>query len=291
MTRIIASFREIAVDYDVLFFDVWGCLHDGVKPYPGVISGLLEYKKHGGTVVLLTNSPRPGHMTTKQINSIGVPRESWDIIVTSGDAAQHSLFRGDVGNNVYHIGTRNEYPFFHEGMSESPSPKINRVSLQEAEGIVCTGPFDESLDNASDYLPDLQIAISKGFKLLCANPDLEVYRGAKKVICAGAIARQYEMIGGDVLLFGKPKAEIYNLAFARAEKLLGQLEKSKILCVGDGPLTDLAGAIRNGYPSLFVTGGLAKDETGTGLHPDQNKLHRYLARIDMKPDFAIGYFG
>ncbi|MCY4307665.1 MAG: TIGR01459 family HAD-type hydrolase [Rhodobacteraceae bacterium] len=291
MTRIIASFNEIALDYDVLFFDVWGCLHDGVKPYPKAIDGLFEYKKRGGTVVLLTNSPRPGHMTTKQINSIGVPRESWDIIVTSGDAAQHSLFSGDVGNNVYHIGTINEYPFFHEGKSDTPSPKINRVPLQDAEGIVCTGPFDENLDNASDYLPDLEIALSKGMKLLCANPDLEVHRGAKKVICAGAIARQYEMIGGDVLLFGKPKAEIYNLAYARAKKLLGRLEKSRILCVGDGPLTDLAGAIRNGYPSLFVTGGLAREETGTNEQPEPNKLHRFLAWIDMKPDFAIGYFG
>ena len=145
MTRIITSFSEIANDYDVLFFDVWGCLHNGVKPYPKAIQGLLEFKANHGIVVLLTNSPRPGHMTTKQINAIGVARESWDIIVTSGDAAQHSLFRGDVGKNIYHIGTRNEYPFFLPGLNDSNATSINRVPLREAEGIVCTGPFDESL--------------------------------------------------------------------------------------------------------------------------------------------------
>ncbi len=291
MTQIIASFREIANDFDVLFFDVWGCLHNGVKPYPRAIEELLEYKANNGKVVLLTNSPRPGHMTTKQINSIGVSRESWDIIVTSGDAAQHSLFRGDVGKNVYHIGTKHEYPFFLPGLKDSYSTSINRVPLNEAEGIVCTGPFDESLDNPSDYLPDLEVALSKGLKLLCANPDLEVYRGTKKVICAGAIAKQYSMIGGEVLLFGKPRAEIYDLAFTRAEQIVKKLEKNRILCVGDGPLTDITGAIQNGYPSLFVTGGLAKEETGTNLHLDPDRLHQYLSKVDLNPDFAIGFFG
>ena len=291
MTRIITSFREIANDFDVLFFDVWGCLHNGVKPYPKAIQGLLEYKRNNGKIVLLTNSPRPGQMTTKQINSIGVPRESWDIIVTSGDAAQHSLFREDVGINVYHIGTSNEYPFFQPGLNQCHTTKINRVPLREAEGIVCTGPFDESLDNPSDYLTDLEFALAKGLKLLCANPDLEVYRGSKKVICAGAIAKQYSMMGGEVLLFGKPRAEIYNLALLKAEKLVENLTKNRILCVGDGPITDMTGAIKNGYPSLFVTGGLAKDETGTISHPDPDKLHQFLLKVDLNPDYAIGLFG
>ncbi len=291
MTRIITSFREIASDFDVLFFDVWGCLHNGVKPYPKAIEGLMEYKANGGTVVLLTNSPRPGHITTKQINSIGVVRDSWDIIVTSGDTAQHSLFRGDVGENIYHIGTENEYPFFQHGLNHNNSTIINRVPLHEAEGIVCTGPFDESLDNPSDYLPDLEVALTKGLKLLCANPDLEVYRGERKVICAGAIAQQYDKIGGEVLLFGKPRPEIYDLACNRSENIVENLEKNRILCVGDGPLTDITGAIQNGYASLFVTGGLAKKETGTSLHPDPEKLNRFLKHTGLRPDYAIGFFG
>lgn len=291
MTRIIASFKEIASDFDVVFFDVWGCLHNGIRPYPEAVAGLLEYKANGGKVVLLTNSPRPGHMTTKQINAIGVARESWDIIVTSGDAAQHSLFRGDVGKNVYHIGTKNEYPFFLPGKSSSYSTRINRVPLHEAEGIVCTGPFNESLDNPSDYLADLEVALSKDLKLLCANPDLEVYRGSKKVICAGAIAKQYSTIGGEVLLFGKPRPEIYDLAFVRSRQMVEKLEKKRILCVGDGPLTDISGAIQNGYPSLFVTGGLVKQETGTKLQPDPDKLKRYLKKVGLQPEFAIGFFG
>ncbi len=290
MTKIIASMMEIASDYDVLFFDVWGCLHNGIVPYKDAVKGLIEYKQNGGMVVLLTNSPRPGHITTKQINDIGVPRDSWDIIVTSGDAAQHSLFRGDLGQKVYHIGTKYEYPFFIPGTNETKEFKITRVTLPEAEGIVCTGPFDESIDNPSDYLPDLEQAHARGLKLLCANPDLEVYRGSRKVICAGAIAKQYEAMGGQVLLFGKPRAEIYNLAFKRSSQIVSNLDKTRILCVGDGPFTDVKGAIQNDYPSLFVTGGLTRDETRTGVQPDPEQLELYLNTVNLKPDFAIGYF-
>ena len=34
--------------------------------------------------------------------------------------------------------------------------------------------------------------------MLCANPDLVVYRGASLCWCAGALAQAYEEIGGPV---------------------------------------------------------------------------------------------
>ena len=291
MTRLITSFEDIAHKYDAVLFDVWGCLHNGLKPYPKAVAALQKYIAGGGRVVLLTNSPRPGHETTKQINSIGVPRNSWNVIVTSGDAAQHALFSGHVGTRVYHIGTDAELSFFQKGPNANLFCAIDRVPLNEAEGMVCTGPFKESLDKPEDYRLDLQEALSRKLTLLCANPDLMVYRGHRKVLCAGAIAQEYAQIGGKVLLFGKPREAIYTLAMSRLEQLLPTVDKRRILCVGDGIPTDVLGAIQNDFPCLFVTGGLAVEETGTKDEPNPDMLKSYLHTCGLNPDYAIGHFG
>lgn len=290
MTRIITSFEEIDSHYDVLFFDVWGCLHNGIKPYPKAVEALQKYVKKGGKVVLVTNSPRPGYETSKQIDYIGIPRNSWNLIVTSGDAAQHSFFSGDVGTKIFHIGTQDELSFFQEKPELEIFLEVSFVSLDQAQGIVCTGPFDESKDTITDYLPTLEYGVRNDLPLLCANPDLMVYRGNKKVMCAGLIAQKYSELGGDVLLFGKPRKPIYSLALKRVQKYFENLDRERILCVGDGIPTDVKGAIDNNYSCLFVTGGLSIHETGTKEQPEPIMLKNYLDKCGVKPEYAIGHF-
>ena len=277
--------------YRALFFDVWGCLHNGISPYPQAIKALTRFIERGGIVVLLTNSPRPNASTIRQIDAMGVPRSAWSIMVTSGDAARATLFSGRVGHQVLHIGTEHELSFFQPNEEfEDLKQRINRVSLEEAEGIVCTGPF-RGLSRSTDGYVDL-LAQAKKLKLpmLCANPDIFVDRGAQREICAGAIAQKYASIGGEVLLFGKPRPAIYDLAKARLEQLIPGITNTEILCVGDGIETDIRGAIGYGLKSLFVTGGLATIETGTRDQPDPNKLQQYLAAMNMDPDYSTGLF-
>lgn len=287
MTPIISSLADIHDQYDALFCDLWGCLHNGIAPFPAAVAALQGFRAGGGRVVLLTNAPRPRASVAKQLDSIGVPRDAWDTIATSGDSARFALFQGVVGTRVYHIGEQRDLTFFEPiGLLED-CPDIARVPLAEAEGIVCTGPFDALADpdvNRADFL----YAKQKGLKLLCANPDIVVDRGETREWCAGALAKLYTEMGGESLYFGKPHPPVYDLARRRLAELGTDIPDGRVLAVGDGVLTDIAGAQGEDLDSLFISGGLAAAETRTKTDPDPDALATYLAAEMRTPTYAIG---
>ena len=289
--KLIERFDEISGQFDALFFDVWGCLHNGIQPYPAAVRALETYVAGGGIVVLITNSPRSGQAVEDQVNEIGVPRHVWHRIVTSGDAAKSALLTGQVGRKVHHIGPKRDLEFFETGLhvGESTEP-IERVPLENAEGIVCTGLFDDLTETPEDYREILGQARQANLKLLCVNPDIVVDRGSFRSYCAGALARLYCQLGGEVLLFGKPRATIYQLARKMALEIRGGTSDKRTLCVGDGIETDIRGAAGQGLASLFVSGGIAAAATGTIEHPDLAKLDKFLKSAGFAPDFVIGRF-
>jgi HAD superfamily hydrolase (TIGR01459 family) len=287
MTRIISSLSDVSDRYDALFVDLWGCVHNGVTAYPEAVEALRAYRKGGGTVVLVTNSPRAREEVERQLRSFGVPRDCWDAIATSGDSARAALFRGAVGRKVYFIGQPHDLKFFEPPRIVENPVEITRVPLSEAEGIVCTGPFDPHADPKT-WRPDLLYAKQKGLKLLCANPDIVVDRGDVREWCAGAIAKMYAEMGGESLYFGKPHPPIFDLAYRRLAQLGRDVPKERILAIGDGPHTDIAGAMGEDLDSLFVTGGLAAGETKTSHQPDPEALEAYLQRENISPTYAIG---
>ena len=159
----------------------------------------------------------------------------------------------------------------------TPAP-ITRVALEDAEGVVCTGLFDDLTETPEDYRATLLYAKAKGLKLLCANPDLVVDFGDKRIYCAGAVAQLYEEMGGESLYFGKPWPPIYDLARRRLGALGGALGDEDILAIGDGIGTDIQGALGEGLDTLFITGGLAAAEFGPDPeHPDPALLDAWLA--------------
>jgi HAD superfamily hydrolase (TIGR01459 family) len=200
MTRIISSLDEIAADYDALFCDLWGCLHNGIAPFPEAVSALQGFRAGGGRVVLLTNAPRPRHEVETQLDGMGVPRDCWDVIATSGDSARLAMFQGAVGDKVYFIGEERDLSFFEPIHLLDPCPEVQRVRLQEATGIVCTGPRDPHAD-PSVHRGEFLLAKTKGLRLLCANPDIVVDRGHERIWCAGALAALYDEMGGESLYF------------------------------------------------------------------------------------------
>jgi len=291
MTTLIRSFCEITPSYKALFFDVWGCLHNGVAPYPEAIASLRAFIDSGGHVVLLTNSPRPNSETARQIAAIGVDPKAWHLLVTSGDAACAALFSGAVGTAVHHIGKPEELTFFNPDLSGiTDGMPIRRVSLDDAEGIVCTGPFPGKTGSLDPYRDLLTRARARGLPMLCANPDHYVDRDGIREICAGRIAWHYAGMGGTVLLFGKPGHHIYTLAHERLRARAPTISKDEILCVGDGIATDILGARNAGLASLFVSGGLAASETGTRTDPDPDLLELFLEKHKSDPDYTIGTF-
>jgi HAD superfamily hydrolase (TIGR01459 family) len=287
MTRIVESLSELAANYDAVFCDLWGVLHDGVTVFPEAAAALRSYRRTGGKVILITNAPRPRGQVALQLDGLGAGRDLWDDIVTSGDSAQAALVGGIVGRRVHHIGPERDRAFFHELPPELPPGTVELVPLAEAEGIACTGLFDDEVETPDDYRGQLLLAREKGLKLLCANPDIVVDRGGKRIYCAGAIAEAYSALGGQSLYFGKPHPPIYDLARRRLA-LLDRIPDERILAIGDGPGTDLAGAMGEDLDCLFVTGGLLAEETGTLDQPDPQKLRGWLSKAKMSPAYAIG---
>jgi len=288
MTQIIQSLADVSERYDALFVDLWGCVHNGIQAFPEAVTALRAYRKTGGTVVLVTNSPKPRSGVETQLGQFGVPPDCYDLIATSGDSARSAMFRGAVGDKVYFMGDWQRDAGFFEPLSLIDQPiEITRVPLQDATGIVCCGPFDPMADlevNRADFLYAKQM----GMKLLCANPDIVVDRGETREWCAGALARLYSEMGGESLYFGKPHPPIYDLARRRIASTGRLVGDGRILAIGDGLHTDIQGAMGEDIDSLFITGGLAGFETKTSHQPDENALSIYLKKENMSPNYAIG---
>lgn len=288
MTCLITALSEITPRYDALFVDLWGCVHDGVRALPDACAALVAYREGGGAVVLVTNSPRPRSDVERQMRSFGVPDAAWDTIATSGDSARAAMFRGAVGERVYFIGQPHEELFFEPIKVVDAPVQVKMVPLEEAEGIVCTGPFDPMAD--PDVMrPQFLYAKQKGLKLLCANPDIVVDRGEVREWCAGALARLYTEMGGESLYFGKPHPQIYDLAHRRLAEIGRDADRARILAIGDGAQTDILGAMGEDIDSLFITGGLAASETKTSHQPEEAALSVYLEKETISPTYAIGF--
>jgi HAD superfamily hydrolase (TIGR01459 family) len=293
MTQVIDSFAQISNRYDAVFCDLWGCVHNGITAFPAAVAALQSYRAGGGRVIMLTNSPRPKSSVILQLDAMQVPRDAWDDVVTSGDAAQFAMLTGAVGRRVFFIGAERDEPFFTDFADDlaqiaADNPPIERIALNQAQGIVCTGLADDMTETPADYHARLLMAKTLGLPMLCANPDITVHVGDKLIYCAGALAQSYEEMGGTALYFGKPHPPIYDLARRRLT-LLGGAAEPQILCIGDGIHTDVQGASGEGLDALFVTGGLAGAEFGADSEaPEAELLEAWLDAKMLSPSYSIG---
>jgi HAD superfamily hydrolase (TIGR01459 family) len=297
MTQIISSLAEVSGTYDTLYCDLWGCLHDGKQPFPPAVVALRSFRARGGTVLLLTNAPRPKPSVVKQLDRIGVPHDCYDEVVSSGDAAQYALITGAVGRRVHHLGPEKDRVFFTDLSDDlrtvaTGEPPISLVSLEEADGLVVTGLFDDLSETPDDYRATLLYAKTKGLPLLCANPDIVVDFGGKRLYCAGALAQAYDRMGGRSLYFGKPHPPIYDLARRRLAALPRAGTNPQVLAVGDGIATDIQGAMGEGIDSVFISGGIEADRFGKDLdNPNKGLLDAWLAGLQIFPTYALGRLG
>lgn len=293
MTALIASLADISDRYDAILCDLWGCLHNGHEPYPAAVAALQAFRRKGGRVVLLTNAPRPNISVIRHLDRMGVPHDAYDLVVSSGDATQEAMVAGMAGSRVYHIGAPKDESFFTE-MQEAPErlSRITRVPLDEAEGVICTGLADDLSETPEEYRAVLLSAKVKGLKMLCANPDIIVDYGDRRLWCAGALARTYEEMGGEALYFGKPHAPAYGLARRRLEEIGPAVTDDRLLAIGDGIDTDIRGGLAEGIDTLFVTGGIAAAEFGPDpLAPDAATLDAWLTERELSPTAAIPRLG
>ena len=263
---LVSGLSALAADYDALLCDVWGVLHNGVAAFPDACRALVEYRKGGGKVVLLTNAPRPSGPIHEQLARLGVPREAYDDLLTSGDVTREILHaRAERG--IVHIGPDRDLALY-EGLPQ------RLVGDDEAEMIVVTGLADDTRETPEDYRGRLAALAAKRLPMVCANPDLVVERGTQKVWCAGAIAKLYtEAFDGEAALIGKPYAPVYEEARLRIAQLTGKcFEPKRVMAIGDGLHTDIRGAFVQGFDVLFVTGGIHAADFGPTEAPDPARV-------------------
>jgi HAD superfamily hydrolase (TIGR01459 family) len=249
--------------YDLLLCDVWGVVHNGRTAHPDAVDALTRARAAGTTIILITNAPRPGAVIEQQIAQYAVPGGCYDAIVASGDVTRDEL-RRHPGIKLFHLGPERDLPNYE-------ALDLKLVELENAEMVVCTGFFDDTVETPDDYRDMLAHIRERKLVMICANPDIVVERGDQLVWCAGALAQAYEGIGGVVIYAGKPYAPIYDLALARASELRRKpVARDRVLAIGDGVRTDLAGAVRQGIDCLFVADGIHAAELNldSGNEPD-----------------------
>lgn len=271
---------ELASDYDVILSDVWGVVHNGVAASKEACEALARFRADSGTVILISNAPRPGTAVIRHLDSLGVPGESYDRIVTSGDVTRN-IIANRLQHSVLHLGPERDASLF-SGLPVRFAP------LENADYVVCSGLYHDEWETPADYDDVLQRMLSLSLLMVCANPDIVVERGERLLYCAGALAERYAGMGGEVLYTGKPHRPIYEAALAQAFAARGrEAPLSRFLAIGDSVRTDLAGAARLGMDCLFVTSGIHAEELGRRDHPDLAKLNHMFAAAGVWPRAVV----
>jgi HAD superfamily hydrolase (TIGR01459 family) len=250
-------FSTIAPRYDVVLCDIWGVVHNGIAAHAQACDALRRFRADGGTVVLITNAPRPSPWVVRQMDRLGVPHEAYDDVMTSGDLTR-DVVGGRKGEAVFHIGPERDLSIF-DGLD------LRLTAVEAADYVVCSGLFDEYKETPDDYHGLVAMMRDRGLYMVCANPDLVVERGTERFYCAGAIADLYGAHGGEVLYTGKPHRPIYEAALAKAAETRGApADPTRMLAIGDSLRTDITGARVLGIDGLFVSGGIHAQELGPG---------------------------
>jgi len=273
------SFSTVAPRYDVVLCDIWGVVHNGIAAHTAACDALMRYRAGGGTVVLITNAPRPSPWVVHQLDRLGVPAGAYDDVMTSGDLTREVV--GRKGGCVFHIGPQRDISIF-DGLDVRLTP------VEIADYVVCSGLFDDTTETPDHYRDLMMTMRGRCLFMLCANPDLVVERGDERVYCAGAIADLYSTLGGDVLYAGKPHRPIYDAAIAKAAVVRGATAlPGRTLAIGDSLRTDMCGARALGIDGLFVFGGIHAAELGQCDSPSQDALVAMFAAADVTPQSVM----
>ncbi|WP_161958904.1 TIGR01459 family HAD-type hydrolase [Ferruginivarius sediminum] len=284
---ILSGLSELADDYDAFILDLWGVLHDGVRAYPEAVECMRRLKAGGKTLLVLSNAPRQTVHVARTMERLGLDGDLYHHLMSSGEDTWRHLrdrpndWYRELGRRMYHLGPERDANM-QEGLD------VTRVEdIQFAEFLLNTGPVSAKID--LDALePLLRQAADRELPMVCANPDLVVMRGGERELCAGAVARRYEELDGEVRYHGKPHRGIYDTCF----DILGDPDPARVLAVGDTLRTDIAGANAVGIDSVLITGGIHGEELKVhmGETPQPGDLADLYAREAQQPTAAMAAF-
>ncbi|HYD17597.1 MAG TPA: TIGR01459 family HAD-type hydrolase [Patescibacteria group bacterium] len=277
--RYLKGLYEVASQYDGYILDLWGVVHDGLKPYARTVETLRALKDMRRIVFMLSNAPRRAHIVAAKLTEMGIGADLYDGIMTSGEASWMALkdrYLQEWGRRCYHLGPRDKDGSVYEGLD------IDIVDdPARADFVLNTGVHDFD-DTAEMYAPVLKSCLGAGLPMLCANPDRVVHVGDKLVICPGTFADTYIAEGGSVAWYGKPHRGVYSLC-------LQGMGVKNVLCVGDGMQTDIEGAAGAGLDSVLVTSGIHREAfpLGENGHPGLMGMGAFLQPYPFKPTYLM----
>ena len=253
---------DICENYDTFVIDLWGVVHNGVKLNPKAIEAIDKLKNKSKKVVFLSNAPRPSSKVINFLLKMNMNKKYLSNVMTSGEAAMYAINKNKFGKTFFHLGPPRDTSVFEK-------VKENNVSIENCDFILCTGLFDNHDNDLEYYKKYLKNHISK--KLICTNPDLTVHRGNIEELCAGSVAKVFEELGGEVVYFGKPHKEVYNMCFNSSEK---------VLAIGDNLRTDIKGANNLNIDCIFISEGVHRDE-----YNDISELRVLLEKYKVRANF------
>lgn len=278
----LSGLRDIADKYDYYFLDIFGLLHNGVRPNPGTVLCLETLKNHGKKTCLVSNTPKMPDDTIRDLTRLGIERSMYDEIVTAGASAHIELADKYKSMNVLFFGTI-DFAGPMKGLDI-----LHAASVENADFILNSIPGSQQFDEA-ELMTVLHEAKDKNLKMVCANPDLVVHIGDILHRCAGTYAALYEQIGGEVSYHGKPYPQIYELA----RKLMGNPPLDKICALGDALHTDIRGACAFGIDGIWALTGIHWEELQYDHRPgepDPVRVAQTIARSAHKPAATIHDF-
>lgn len=246
---VLASVAGLAPTSDGWIVDIWGVMHNGIAPHARAVDACRRFRASGGVVLLVSNAPRPNTAVMAQLDGIGVPRDAYTAILSSGDVTRDMIVPWQ-GKPLFHLGPARDKGLF-EGFD------IRFADAQTCAVVICSGLLDDTKDTPETYRPVLETLRARAVPMICANPDIRVERGEKLVYCAGAVAQLYGEMGGAVTYAGKPWPPIYDRAVREIGRLAGRdVPRARILAIGDGLETDIKGAGAAGIRSVFIASAI-----------------------------------
>lgn len=285
LLRALPGLHALASQYDAFLVDLHGVIHDGARPFDGVVTALRELAAADRRVIFLTNSSRSGALVAESLAAMGIGPDLYDAVISSGDVTRDALVARDPSlfellperPRCVHVGHPAVVPWLFElGLAF-----VDDVA--HADLVFATGTARDSAALART-LEHLAPAAARGLPLVCTNPDRIIPTAAGVTLGPGAIAAAYAEVGGRVFLYGKPQAPMYAAARARLSS-----PNERTVAVGDLLDTDIRGARAAGIASVLVTatGGHA---SALGPAPSASAQAALWAAEGVTPDMLLPRF-
>ena len=277
-TKFCQGISDISDTYMGFIIDQWGVLHDGQKLYEGVIECLEELKGRKKKIIILSNSGSPSKKNQSKLEKMGLSKELYDHIVTSGEMIRSGL--SEQNGNFFKGYGKKCFVFGHseaKDLFEGTDIEIVK-NISDASFILIAG-IDKNISTQDDYIPILKEAVRKGLKAICTNPDSHALLGASYLMGPGLISRAYEDIGGVVQYIGKPHAPIFKHCIELLQK--EDIYPAQTVMIGDTMAHDIMGAHYVNIDTCLVK---------TGMHAGVFKNCETPADVDRTLDILITHY-